>query len=54
MATAVKPVKKAASEVKEHVFLWEGKNKAGKVIRGEQRAHSVTVVQATLLSLIHI
>ena len=48
MATAVKPTRKAVPEVKEHVFLWEGKNKAGKVIRGEQRASSVTVVQATL------
>ncbi len=48
MATAVKPFKKATPEVKEYVFLWEGKNKAGKVIRGEQRATSITVVQATL------
>ncbi|ACV37410.1 type II secretion system F family protein [Accumulibacter sp.] len=48
MATALKLTKKAAPEVKEYVFLWEGKNKAGKVIRGEQRASSVTVVQATL------
>ena len=48
MATAVKPAKKAIPEVKEYVFLWEGKNKAGKIIRGEQRASSVTVVQATL------
>jgi type IV pilus assembly protein PilC len=39
---------KIASEVKEYVFLWEGKNKAGKVVRGEQRASSQTVVQATL------
>ncbi|WP_300453478.1 type II secretion system F family protein [Accumulibacter sp.] len=48
MATAVKSTKKAPTEVKEYVFLWEGKNKAGKIIRGEQRATSVTVVQATL------
>ncbi|HMW17759.1 MAG TPA: type II secretion system F family protein [Accumulibacter sp.] len=48
MATATKSLKKSASEVKEHLFLWEGKNKAGKIIRGEQRATSQTVVQATL------
>jgi type IV pilus assembly protein PilC len=48
MATAAKPAKKIAPEVKEFVFLWEGKNKAGKVVRGEQRASSQTVVQATL------
>jgi type IV pilus assembly protein PilC len=48
MATAARPTKKIASEVKEFVFLWEGKNKAGKVVRGEQRASSQTVVQATL------
>ena len=48
MATAARPGRKLASEVKEHVFLWEGKNKAGKIVRGEQRASSQTVVQATL------
>ncbi len=48
MATATKSVKKPAQDIKEHVFLWEGKNKAGKIIRGEQRATSQTVVQATL------
>ncbi|MBE2258627.1 MAG: type II secretion system F family protein [Candidatus Accumulibacter sp.] len=48
MATAAKTTKRAASEVKESVFLWEGKNKAGKVVRGEQRASSQTVVRATL------
>jgi type IV pilus assembly protein PilC len=48
MATAARPPKKTESEVKELVFLWEGKNKAGKVVRGEQRASSQTVVQATL------
>ena len=48
MATAARSSRKLASEVKEHVFLWEGKNKAGKIVRGEQRASSQTVVQATL------
>ncbi|KFB68604.1 type II secretion system F family protein [Candidatus Accumulibacter vicinus] len=48
MATAAKPTRKITTEVKEHVFLWEGKNRLGKVVRGEQRASSQTVVQATL------
>ncbi|HRE86137.1 MAG TPA: type II secretion system F family protein, partial [Accumulibacter sp.] len=48
MATAAKRTRKAEPEVKEYVFLWEGKNKAGKVVRGEQRANSQNVVRATL------
>ena len=44
MATAAK----RPPEVKEFTFLWEGKNKAGKVVRGEQRATSEAVVNATL------
>jgi len=47
MATATKPTKRA-QEVKEFTFLWTGKNKAGKIVRGEQRASSETVVNATL------
>ena len=47
MATAAKPSKRA-SEVKEFTYLWVGKNKAGKIVRGEQRATSETVVNATL------
>jgi type IV pilus assembly protein PilC len=48
MATAAKRTRRAEPEVKEYVFLWEGKNKAGKVVRGEQRANSQNVVRATL------
>ncbi len=33
---------------KEAVFLWEGKDKAGKVMRGEMRAMTETVVRTTL------
>lgn len=47
MATATN-VSKRAQEVKEFTFLWTGKNKAGKVVRGEQRATSEAVVNATL------
>lgn len=45
MATARKP---RASTVKESTFLWEGKNKDGKIVRGEMRAASIAVVQTTL------
>ena len=47
MATAAKATKRA-QDVKEFTFLWTGKNKAGKIVRGEQRATSETVVTATL------
>jgi type IV pilus assembly protein PilC len=42
MATA------AAAKAKELTFLWEGKDKAGKVLRGEMRAGGEAVVNATL------
>ena len=47
MATAAKS-KRRTQEVKEHSYLWTGKNKAGKIVRGEQRATSEAVVNATL------
>jgi type IV pilus assembly protein PilC len=43
MATAA-----ATARPKETVFSWEGKDKAGKVIRGEMRAGGQAVVNATL------
>jgi type IV pilus assembly protein PilC len=43
MATAA-----AAAKPRESTFLWEGKDKAGKVIRGEMRAGGTAVVNATL------
>lgn len=47
MATASKPARRV-QEVKESIFLWTGKNKAGKMVRGEMRAQSEAVVNATL------
>ena len=47
MATATKPAKRT-QEVKEITFTWVGKNKAGKIVRGEQRATTEAVVSATL------
>jgi len=37
-----------SSAVKESAFLWEGKNKDGKAVRGEMRAASESVIQTTL------
>ena len=51
MATAgknTKQEKRSDPGVKEFTFTWEGKDKGGKIIRGELRATSETVVQATL------
>ena len=45
MATAAAAVK---GGVKEFNWLWEGKDKAGKIIRGELRAASEAAVNATL------
>ncbi|MBL8470628.1 MAG: type II secretion system F family protein [Rhodocyclaceae bacterium] len=47
MATAAKAIKKER-QIKEFVFQWEGKDKTGKVVRGEMRAGGETLVQATL------
>jgi type IV pilus assembly protein PilC len=48
-ATAPKPiVKKAPVKVKEFNFAWEGKDRSGKIIKGEIRAGGANVVQSTL------
>ena len=47
MATMTKPAKRS-QEAKEYTFVWTGKNKAGKAVKGEQRATSEAVVNATL------
>ncbi|HEX7650894.1 MAG TPA: type II secretion system F family protein [Noviherbaspirillum sp.] len=39
---------KSASASKETIFAWEGKDKSGKTVKGELRAASQTVVNATL------
>ncbi len=47
MATASnKPVK--TGQVKEQLYAWEGKDKQGKVVRGEMRASGEAIVNATL------
>ena len=45
MATAAKP---RILVVKEYTYLWEGKNRDGKGVRGEMRAASEAVVQTSL------
>lgn len=47
MAAPAQTAKKPAG-VKEYQFLWECKDKAGKIIRGEMRAASETLVTTTL------
>lgn len=42
------PPRKPAASIKEFVFLWEGKNREGRIVRGELRAPSEAVVNATL------
>ncbi len=46
MATAAKASRILV--VKEYTFLWEGKNRDGKTVRGEMRAASEAVVQTSL------
>ena len=45
MATAAG---KSGSAAKETIFAWEGKDKSGKTVKGELRAASQTIVNATL------
>lgn len=47
MATATKAAKKDVG-IKEYIFAWEGKDKTGKLMRGEMRAGGEALVQATL------
>ena len=48
MATATRNVRRQRDEPKEIIFNWEGKDKSGKIVRGELRALTDKVVQATL------
>ena len=48
MATATRTARRPAATTKESLYDWEGKDKKGKLIRGEMRAGGEAVVQATL------
>ncbi len=47
MATATRAARRQAI-IKEQMFLWEGKDKSGKMVRGEMRASGEALVQSTL------
>src|SRR6266705_1067575 len=47
MATAAPALRKAKIK-REDLYVWEGKDKTGKIMRGEMRASGETVVQASL------
>ena len=46
MATAAGVLKR--DPIKDAIFVWEGRDRAGKVIKGEMRAGGKNVVHATL------
>ncbi len=46
MATPSRPSRRPSA--KEYLFIWEGKDKGGKVLRGEMRAGGESLVQTTL------
>ncbi len=49
MATTTAQARRApAAKPKDHLFHWEGKDKTGKIVRGEMRAAGESIVQATL------
>lgn len=48
MATTTRAKAGTAAGPKESLYVWEGKDKAGKQVRGEMRATGEAVVQATL------
>jgi type IV pilus assembly protein PilC len=47
MVASAKAIRKPAA-AEESVFIWEGKDKQGKIVRGEVRAGSASIVQANL------
>ncbi|MDR3087552.1 MAG: type II secretion system F family protein [Azoarcus sp.] len=47
-ASAPRPIRPAQGSSKENLYVWEGKDKTGKVVRGEMRAASDSVVKSTL------
>nr|WP_297532808.1 type II secretion system F family protein [uncultured Roseateles sp.] len=48
MATTTAGAKGAAKGIKEFVFEWEGKDRNGKIVRGEMRAGGEAVISASL------
>lgn len=48
MATGTASAKSAAKNIKDFVFEWEGKDRNGKIVRGEMRAGGEAMVSASL------
>lgn len=48
MATSAQTRSPGAAQAKEQVYAWEGKDKAGRVVRGELRAGGEAIVNVTL------
>lgn len=48
MASSLQTRNRAAAQVKEAVYAWEGKDKTGKTVRGELRAGGEAIVNVTL------
>lgn len=48
MATATRTTAKRDTSIKEYTFAWEGKDKTGKLVRGEMRAGGEAMIHATL------
>ena len=46
--TTARATRKPAAASEDSVFVWEGRDKQGKVVRGETRAGSASIVQANL------
>ena len=47
-ATISRAARRAQGVTKEHLYTWEGKDKTGKIMRGEMRAASDSVVKVSL------
>ena len=47
MATPA-PKSTKPAQIKEHLYSWEGKDRQGKVVKGETRAGGEAIVSATL------
>ena len=48
MATAARSTATARAQTTEVIYIWEGKDKSGKAVRGEMRANSESIVNVTL------
>jgi len=48
MATSLQTKGRGGAQVKENVYAWEGKDKTGRVVRGEVRAGGEAIVNVTL------